>query len=148
MKIAMLFCLVAFSAAAASFDGGDGGAWKSSEPVPAITLDASREGVSNRLAREIFCDEQPIADQASERIPTATHTGKVNTRFQWIPGYMDVPIYLWKKYHVRVDAWLQRHQAFIFKYLPVAIKDAANWESYKNYVIVTVVGALKYMHKF
>ena len=113
--------------------------------TPAFSQDAVREGVSSQPARDL-CDGQPIADQASERIPTPTHTGVVNTRFQWIPGYLDIPIYLWKRYHIK--NWIIKHQAVILKYAPTIIKDIANWEAEKNYIILTGVGVLKYLHKF
>ncbi len=88
------------------------------------------------------------ASQASERIPTPNILGITNTRFQWPPGYLDVPIYLWQKYHVKVDAWLQKHQVAITKYLPSVIKYVVNFESEKNYVIAVGVGVAKYLHKF
>lgn len=39
-----------------------------------------------------------VQDQASCRVPPATVRGVTNQRFQWPPGYLDVPIYLVKHY--------------------------------------------------
>lgn len=117
--------------------------------VLSLILSASALLAEDRPTPEWLTGEDySVASQASERIPPPNILGVTNARFQWTPGYLDVPIYLWQKYHVRVDAWLQKHQAFISKYLPSVIKYAVNYESEKNYIILTAVGIAKYLKKF
>ena len=84
------------------------------------------------------------ADQASERIPTPTHTGVVNTRFQWMPGPM-VILDIAEHYHVR--EWLNHHQDVILKYLPKVIQYAAKWNQEKNYILALIPAAMKILHK-
>ena len=102
---------------------------------------------SSTVASEILCDDAPITDQASERIPCETVTGKVNNRFQMPPGATDIPAYLWKKYHKRVDAWIVAHQQVILKYAPKIIQYIVNYQSEKNYILATIPLILKYVHK-
>lgn len=84
------------------------------------------------------------ADEASERIPTPTHTGVVNIRFQWMPGPLII-LDIAEHYHVR--EWLNRHQAVIIKYLPKVIQYAAKWNQEKNYILGMVPVVMKILHK-
>jgi hypothetical protein len=96
-------------------------------------------------AQEYICDGQDVADQASERIPTATHTGIVNTRFQWPPGALDIPLYVYQRH---LKPWIEKHQEVILKYAPKVIQYA--WKIYqeKNYFIAAVPGVLKVLKKW
>lgn len=90
----------------------------------------------------------PWESMTSARTPALTVQGVTSDRFQWAPGWLDVPIYLFKTYRKPVDAWIRKHQSAIVKYTPSIIRYIANWESEKNAAILFVPVALKYFHSF
>lgn len=93
----------------------------------------------------VLCDGQEVADQASERIPTVTHLGVVNTRFQLPPGPLDIPIYYWQKW---LGLWL-RHNAVPMaeKWIPILSKWSSNIQKARNAIILATPIVLKVLHK-
>jgi hypothetical protein len=59
-------------------------------------------------------------------VPSEVETGVVNQRFQW-SSLSDIPLYVWRTYHKRVDDWIIKHQQMILKYAPRVIQTALRW---------------------
>ncbi len=95
-------------------------------------------------AAECMCDGQPVAEQASSRIPPKTVRGRTNTRFEWMPGPMDLVFYYANKWKIR--EWMRtKFYPAATQYLPRALRFAIEFQQDKNYVIAAIPAILKYM---
>lgn len=86
-----------------------------------------------------ICDEQDVSELPGGRIPPACIRGKTNDRFQW-SSFADIPIYVWSRYHKKVDDWIIKHQQQILKYAPRVIQYALRWrQEYEAIIAAPIV---------
>jgi hypothetical protein len=113
-----------------------------------LCVSASLRAKAQQGGNWIEEDYSPAA-QASERIPPACVLGVVNTRFQWMPGPMDVVVHYWEKYRGRIVPWLEnRALPFLRKYVPILVQWEQNIQKARNAVIIATPVVLKILKKF